>query len=434
MNKIIQIVLVAFIVSFPNNNSNAFISAATKGGQLLSKIGIFKKAAPAAKVGLIDEVARESIKLKNINKSLIDEIDLNEKEKIFSSIKNSDEIAFQDYKNYDQEYSGVKLSETWRLIHARRVDITPEPSIYACETDSSVYYFSLLPKKNKAFVTSSDQSVENQRLKVIQDNFNGTVLSSYEQDLSKLIYFILLPNYKAIIKKRSEIDGDKILETQNLEIMSQYINGRCYDTDLKSKNLIRFEIDETSAQIKRLEKEMAEVIKDLPKEDQSILKDYLKDNKVETASKSNVKKLTPNLSRFVILIVGLYIFLTITLPILDGYLRKTKKRLKILMSIYPYANALNNIVLNMLGWTIFFMLFTFVYPWWAIVLLVLFLIYFFGVTVTNFKAANAYFTLIKEIPSQKDPQLALSHSFQMIIPIIFLVSVIVFLIYSHYFL
>ena len=147
MNKIIQIVLVAFIVSFPNNNSNAFISAATKGGQLLSKIGIFKKAAPAAKVGLIDEVARESIKLKNINKSLIDEIDLNEKEKIFSSIKNSDEIAFQDYKNYDQEYSGVKLSETWRLIHARRVDITPEPSIYACETDSSVYYFSLLPKK-----------------------------------------------------------------------------------------------------------------------------------------------------------------------------------------------------------------------------------------------------------------------------------------------
>mgnify|MGYP001366711096 FL=1 len=269
MNKIIQIVLVAFIVSFPNNNSNAFISAATKGGQLLSKLGIFKKAAPAAKVGLIDEAARKSIKLKEINKSLVDEIDLNEKEKIFSSIKNSDEIAFRDYKNYDQEYSGVKLSETWRLIHARRVDMTPEPSIYACETDSAVYYFSLLPKKNKAFVTSSDQSVENQRLKVIQNNFNGTVLSSYEfekkdvverlemfleaenskkykdkdkaslaknQDLSKLVYFILLPNYKAIIKKGSEIDVDKILETQNSEIMGQYINGRCYDTDLKSKN------------------------------------------------------------------------------------------------------------------------------------------------------------------------------------------------------
>ena len=63
MNKITQIVLVAFIVSFPNNNSNVFISAATKG-QLLSKIGIFKKAAPAAKVGLIDEVARELLNLK----------------------------------------------------------------------------------------------------------------------------------------------------------------------------------------------------------------------------------------------------------------------------------------------------------------------------------------------------------------------------------
>ena len=408
MNKIIQIVLVAFIVSFPNNNSNAFISAATKGGQLLSKLGIFKKAAPAAKVGLIDEVARESIKLKNINKSLIDEIDLNEKEKIFSSIKNSDEIAFQDYKNYDQEYSGVKLSETWRLIHARRVDITPEPSIYACETDSSVYYFSLLPKKNKAFVTSSDQSVENQRLKVIQDNFNGTVLTSYEQDLSKLVYFILLPNYKAIIKKRSEIDGDKILETQNSEIMGQYINGRCYDTDLKSKNLIRFEIDETIS-VKKIDE-------------------------VETASKSNVKKLTPNLSRFVILIVGLYIFLIIALPILDSYLRKTKKRLKILMSIYPYTSALELIVLNTLVWTIFFMLFIFVFPWWAFALLVLFLIFFVKGTFTNFKAAITYFTLIKETPSQKDPQLTLSHSFQMIIPIIFLVSVIAFLIYSHYFL
>ena len=408
MNKITQIVLVAFIVSFPNNNSNAFISAATKGGQLLSKLGILKKAAPAAKVGLIDEVARESIKLKNINKSLIDEIDLNEKEKIFSSIKNSDEIAFQDYKNYDQEYSGVKLNETWRLIHARRVDITPEPSIYACETDSSVYYFSLLPKKNKAFVTSSDQSVENQRLKVIQDNFNGTVLTIYEQDLSKLVYFILLPNYKAIIKKRSEIDGDKILETQNSEIMGQYINGRCYDTDLKSKNLIRFEIDEKMS-VKKIDE-------------------------VETASKSNVKKLTPNLSRFVILIVGLYIFLIIALPILDSYLRKTKKRLKILMSIYPYTSALELIVLNTLVWTIFFMLFIFVFPWWAFALLVLFLIFFVKGTFTNFKAAITYFTLIKETPSQKDPQLTLSHSFQMIIPIIFLVSVIAFLIYSHYFL
>ena len=83
MSKITQIILVAFIVTFPNNNSNAFISAATKGGQLLSKLGIFKKAAPAAKVGLIDEAARKSIKLKEINKSLVDEIDLNEKEKIF---------------------------------------------------------------------------------------------------------------------------------------------------------------------------------------------------------------------------------------------------------------------------------------------------------------------------------------------------------------
>ena len=63
--------------------------------------------------------------------------------------------------------------------------------------------------------------------------------------------------------------------------MGQYINGRCYDTDLKSKNLIRFEIDETIS-VKKIDE-------------------------VETA-KSNVKKLTPNLSRFVILIVGLYIF------------------------------------------------------------------------------------------------------------------------------
>ena len=228
------------------------------------------------------------------------------------------------------------------------------------------------------------------------------------QDLSKLVYFILLPNYKAIIKKGSEIDVDKILETQNSEIMGQYINGRCYDTDLKSKNLIRFEIDETMS-VKKI------------------------DN-VETASKSNVKKLTSNLSRFIILIVSLYIFLIIALPVLDSYLRKTKKRLKILMSIYPYTSALELIVLNTLVWTIFFMLFIFVFPWWAFALLVLFLIFFVKGTFTNFKAAITYFTLIKETPSQKDPQLTLSHSFQMIIPIIFLVSVIAFLIYSHYFL
>ena len=61
MNKIIQIVLVAFIVSFPNNNSNAFISTQLKVGNYYLNL-VFSK--PAAKVGLIDEVARELLNLK----------------------------------------------------------------------------------------------------------------------------------------------------------------------------------------------------------------------------------------------------------------------------------------------------------------------------------------------------------------------------------
>ena len=63
--------------------------------------------------------------------------------------------------------------------------------------------------------------------------------------------------------------------------MSQYINGRCYDTDLKSKNLIRFEIDETMS-VKKLIK----------------LKQYQK-----VMLKNN-----SNLSRFIILIVSLHFF------------------------------------------------------------------------------------------------------------------------------
>ena len=57
------------------------------------------------------------------------------------------------------------------------------------------------------------------------------------------------------------------------------------------------------------------------------------------------------------------------------------------------------------------MLFIFVFPWWAFALLVLFLI-FFVEDVYKIQSAITYFTLIKETPSQKDPQLTLNHSFR----------------------
>ena len=102
MKRVIQILILAIIitVSVPTD-SYSFISALTKGGKLLFK-GKIWKAGGASGVSAIDNVAKEAINIRKINKNLIDEIGKTEHEKIFKSIKETpDEKVLSEYKHYD---------------------------------------------------------------------------------------------------------------------------------------------------------------------------------------------------------------------------------------------------------------------------------------------------------------------------------------------
>ena len=65
-------------------------------------------------------------------------------------------------------------------------DIKPENFIYACETNTGeTYYFSLLPKRNIALVSSSADMIGSQRLKIRSSSPEGTVLINLDTNGAK---------------------------------------------------------------------------------------------------------------------------------------------------------------------------------------------------------------------------------------------------------
>ena len=67
--------------------------------------------------------------------------------------------------------------------------LEPKPTIYVCETKGKeAHYFTLLPKKNIALVSSSSNSIGKQRLVIHKSSSNGTYLTT----LDKKNHFVLL--------------------------------------------------------------------------------------------------------------------------------------------------------------------------------------------------------------------------------------------------
>ena len=154
MKRVIQILILAIIitVSVPTD-SYSFISALTKGGKLLFK-GKIWKAGGASGVSAIDNVAKEAINIRKINKNLIDEIGKTEHEKIFKSIKETpDEKVLSEYKHYDDpsinevEFDWLIPRPAYRHLGK---EVKSENSVYVCEKNTGeIFYFQSCPKEIK---------------------------------------------------------------------------------------------------------------------------------------------------------------------------------------------------------------------------------------------------------------------------------------------
>lgn len=228
MKKLFQLILIILLTT-TSTTSYAFIGKikALQGIGIFFKTKVFKLGAATEGARVMDNVATEALSLRKIDKKLINKLSDQKELEIIQTVKETpDETIISSYKNYDD----VSLSNDtndltylhlgFRSRHLGK-DVKSENFIYACESDSgNAYYFSLLPKRNLALVSSSVEMIGNQRLKIRSSSAKGTVLTSLDDNGTKN-YFFLLPNYQFYTGKHPTSGEFEVLP-----------NGQCYNTEI----------------------------------------------------------------------------------------------------------------------------------------------------------------------------------------------------------
>ena len=228
MKRLFQLILIILLTT-TSTTSYAFIGKikALQGIGIFFKTKVFKLGAATEGARVMDNVATEALSLRKIDKKLINKLSDQKELEIIQTVKETpDETIISSYKNYDD----VSLSNDtndltylhlgFRSRHLGK-DVKSENFIYACESDSgNAYYFSLLPKRNLALVSSSVEMIGNQRLKIRSSSAKGTVLTSLDDNGTKN-YFFLLPNYQFYTGKHPTSGEFEVLP-----------NGQCYNTEI----------------------------------------------------------------------------------------------------------------------------------------------------------------------------------------------------------
>ena len=171
MKKLFQLVLIIFLTTTSTTCYASKINALYDIGVFL-KTKVFKLGATTEGAKVIDNVATEALNFRKIDKKLINKLSNQKEVEILKAVKETpDEAVISNYKNIDDASLSNDTDDWWRYLHPgyRHLakDVKPENFIYACETISGdTYYFSLLPKRNLALVSSSVEMIGSQRLKI----------------------------------------------------------------------------------------------------------------------------------------------------------------------------------------------------------------------------------------------------------------------------
>ena len=374
MKRILQILIFAIITVSVPTDSYSFISALTKGGKLLFK-GKIWKAGGTTGASSIDNVAKQALDIKKIDKNLIDKIGKAEHENIFKSIKETpDEKVLSEYKHYDDtsikdpEFSWLVPRPAYRHLGK---EVKSENSVYVCEKNTGeIFYFSIMPQKNKALVSSTDKNVGKQRLVVSYVKAQGTILKTKESNN----YFVLLPDYKFYSDASNNVEN--LIKKINDNTIP--VNGECYDTDAADiKKLVRYEPKkgtDTTDWFKLLSKKSA------TDASQSEIKTQKKTYSTTTSQTISFK--IPLIIFFVAL--AWFIFLQFW----EKYALKSEKRLLKLINIHVLINFIWTVLLNIVGLVSFFSWLAFknILGWYSLILLFIF-IYYLLVTAENIQKA-----------------------------------------------
>ena len=367
MKRTLQILIFAIMLLFVATDSHSFIGGITKGGKFLFKSKIWKSGG-ATGASSIDNVAKKALDIKKIDKNLIDEIGKVEHEKIFKSIKESpDEKILSEYKHYDDV--SINDVELYRLLIPRPAyrhlakDLKPENSIYACEKNTGeIFYFSIMPKRNKALVSSSDKMVGKQRLVILHSKPKGTILKTKEPNTSNN-YFVLLPNYKFYSDASNNLEN----LIQKINDSTIPINGECYDTDEEDKKkLVRYELKKGI--------DAADWFKALSEKSAT--------DTSQTETKTQKKAYASTTSQTISFKIPLIIFFValawyIFINFWEKYATKSEKRFLKLINIHVLVNFIWIVLLNIVGLGSFFSWLAFrnILGWYSLILFFIFIYY-----------------------------------------------------------
>jgi len=411
MKRTLQILIFAFIALSVPTDSYSFISGITKGGKLLFKTKIWKTGG-ATGASSIDNVAKKALDIKKIDKNLIDEIGKAEHEKIFKSIKETpDEKVLSEYKHYDD--TSIKDTEFNWLVprpayrHLGK-EVKSENSVYVCEKNTGeVFYFSIMPKKNKALVSSTDKNVDKQRLIVLYVKAQGTILKTKESNN----YFVLLPNYKFYSETSNNIEN--LIKKINDNTIP--VNGECYDTDDEDiKKLVRYELK------KRID--TTDLFK-LSK--QSATDASQSEIKTQTETKTQKKTYSTTTSQTISFKIPLIIFfVALAWYIFFHFWEKyalTEKRFFKLINLHVLFSFIWIVLLNIVGLGSFFswLVFYKVLGWYSVIVLFIFMYY---VLMTAESIQKSYRSIKEDIKGPAALQLKIINYQNILIPM-FIVSV-----------
>ena len=406
MLKSLKILLVLFLVILVPNNSYSVVSGLSKAGKLIFKS---KSAAKAGSgVAITDNVASEVLDSAKLNKNILDKLAKERNTEYLNSIKNnSDETILSEHKYYNDpnikdDPLYIHAIPSWRLY---RADIKPENSVYVCNANNINYYFSLLPKRNKALLFNKESENSKQRLNIELSNIKATILSTH--NINPKQYFILLPNYKFYTISSTSIQELKNNLDKNLIVA----NGECFDTDLKDKSFFRYDLAKINEQKEKIAK--------LESLEQSN-KNALDKNKEQIKKGSNNDENVSYLPFYLILTFILYAFIA---HYIDKYLNKNQERLKKSRYLIMLNHILGLIFLNIVGIISISGFIAMNFAWYLeAFLLISFLLYLFA-TYSHFRIG---YSILKEnnhqILSSLETKLFYYPNF--IVPSLFLITII----------
>ena len=456
MKRIIKTFLIIVFSVIYMENSYAIINALKLGAKAISKIGSAKSAGGAAKVGAIDsvsgvdEVASGLINIKKIDKDLISQIGKEEHSKIFNGAKNIDANLFDDYKNFENT-SEVDNKIDWNYLHILRVDIRlhqlglsePKPTIYVCEDNrKSVYYFTLLPKKNIALVSSSNKEVAKQRLQINRSGANGSYFSTYSTD-GKNYHFVLLPDYKALIYKTSEFNfsieelKEYRSEKRITNSIDSSINAECFnpksDGSLERIEASKIALDKSNELHPSNLSKFYESSLSLSQEEQKKFKEEIRQKLYEKEMAKRKKIIANNEAIANSLLIGIFPFLIIFYIIWEfimSYITKLEKKRKMKKIPEKYNTLLNFFTLMLyggVGYISFFALVTFEWKLWYQIILIALLFFYLFTSLAKIKAV--YLTLKNPLFVKLDLSSKLYWYFNIAIPGMYFLSGIIYLLY-----